>query len=89
MKTLTYCLDILKIKEDTEIYRNVIEIAQRVPIESVNGDKDNDNANNQWIIAMKIIADVCSLAKNSNDTTTNPPIFSQSQLCDFVTLQKV
>jgi hypothetical protein len=85
MKTLTYCLDILKIKEDTEIYRNAMELAQTVPIESVNGDND-DNVNNQWIIAMKIIADVCSPAKNNNNTTTNSYIFSQSQLCDFVTL---
>jgi hypothetical protein len=85
MKTLTYCLDILKIKEDTEIYRNAMELAQTVPIESVNGDND-DNVNNQWIIAMKIIADVCSSAKNTNNTTTNSYIFSQSQLCDFVTL---
>ena len=85
MKTLTYCLDILKIKEDTEIYRNAIEIAQTVPIESENGEND-DNANNQWIIAMKIIADMCSSAKNSNNNTTNSLIFSQSQLCDFVTL---
>jgi hypothetical protein len=85
MKTLTYCLDILKIKEDTEIYRNAMELAQTVPTESVNGDND-DNVNNQWIIAMKIIADVCSSAKKSNNTTTNSYIFSQSQLCDFVTL---
>ncbi|HEY6885018.1 MAG TPA: hypothetical protein VI278_13375, partial [Nitrososphaeraceae archaeon] len=58
---------------------------QTVPTESVNGDND-DNVNNQWIIAMKIIADVCSSAKNSNNTTTNSYVFSQSQLCDFVTL---
>ena len=74
MKTLTYYLDILKIKEDTEIYRNAMKLAQRALIES---------ENNQWIIAMKIIADVCSSAKNSNNTTTNSYIFSQSQLCDF------
>ena len=80
MKTLTYCLDILKIKEDTEVYRNAMELAQRVPIESVDGD----NVNNKWIIATKIIADICS--KHNNDTTTNSYIFSQSQLCDFVTL---
>ena len=85
MKTLTYCLDILKIKEDAEVYRNAIELAQRVPIESVNGN-DNDNVNNQWITAMKIIADVCSPVKNSNNTTADSHIFSQTQLCDFVTL---
>jgi len=74
MKTLTYCLDILKIKEDAEVYRNAIELAQRVPIESVNGN-DNDNVNNQWITAMKIIADVCSPVKNSNNTTADSHIF--------------
>ena len=83
-ETLTYCLYILKIKEGTEIYRNAIKLAQTIPIESVNGDND-DNGNNKWIIAMKIIADVCSSIKNNN-YTTNSHIFSQSQLCDFVTL---
>ena len=82
MKTLTYCLDILKIKEDTGVYRNAMELAQRVPIGSVNGD----NVNNKWIIAIRIIADICSSIKNNNDTATNSYIFSQSQLCDFVTL---
>ena len=82
MKTLTYCLDILKIKEDTGVYRNAMELAQRVPIESVNGD----NVNNKWIIAIRIIADICSSIKNNNDTATNSYIFSQSQLCGFVTL---
>jgi hypothetical protein len=45
MNTLTYCLDILKIKEDTEFYRNALEHAQKAPIEG-----------NEWIIAMKAIA---------------------------------
>jgi hypothetical protein len=45
MNTLTYCLDILKIKEDTEFYRNALEHAQKAPIES-----------NEWISAMKAIA---------------------------------
>jgi hypothetical protein len=45
MNTLTYCLDILKIKEDTEFYRNALEHAQKAPIES-----------NEWIGAMKAIA---------------------------------
>jgi hypothetical protein len=40
MNTLTYCLDILKIKEDTEFYRNALEHAQKAPIES-----------NEWISA--------------------------------------
>jgi hypothetical protein len=45
MNTLTYCLNILKIKEDTEFYRNALEHAQKAPIES-----------NEWISAMKAIA---------------------------------
>ena len=45
MNTLTYCLDILKIKQDTEFYRNALEHAQKAPIEG-----------NEWIIAMKAIA---------------------------------
>ncbi|HYY50545.1 MAG TPA: hypothetical protein VE643_06710 [Nitrososphaeraceae archaeon] len=40
--TLIYCLDVLKIKEDSEVYRN----AQKLPIES----------ENKWISATKIIA---------------------------------
>jgi hypothetical protein len=46
MKTLIYCLDILKIKEDSEIYRNAVELAQ---IESANGS-------NEWVSATEIIA---------------------------------
>jgi hypothetical protein len=42
MNTLLYCLDVLKIKEDSEVYRN----AQKLPIES----------ENKWINATKIIA---------------------------------
>jgi hypothetical protein len=42
MNTLLYCLDVLKIKEDSEVYRN----AQKLPIES----------ENKWISATEIIA---------------------------------
>src|SRR5919197_2101264 len=49
MKTLIYCLNILKIKEDSEVYRNAVELAQKLPIESANGG-------NEWISAMVIIA---------------------------------
>jgi hypothetical protein len=45
MNTLTYCLDVLKIKEDSELYRNAVELAQKAPIET-----------NEWISAMKTIA---------------------------------
>jgi hypothetical protein len=49
--TLIYCLDVLKIKEDSEVYRNAVELAQKDPIE-----KDS----NVWATAMKIIAHVNS-----------------------------
>jgi len=45
MNTLDYCLTVLKIKEDSEVYRNAVEIAQKAQIES-----------NEWISAMKSIA---------------------------------
>ena len=34
MNTLIYRLDVLKIKEDTEVYRNAVELEERVSIES-------------------------------------------------------
>ena len=43
--TLIYCLNVLKIKEDSELYRNAVELAQKAPIET-----------NEWISAMKTIA---------------------------------
>ena len=46
MNTLLYCLGILKIKEDSEVYRNALELSQKAPIES-----------NEWITAMKTTAD--------------------------------
>ena len=51
MNTLTYCLNVLKIKEDSEVYRNAVELAQKAPIE---------NNSNEWTTAMKIIAQVNS-----------------------------
>jgi hypothetical protein len=46
MNTLLYCLDVLKIKEGTEVYRNTIELAAKVAIESAN----------EWTSATEIIA---------------------------------
>ena len=46
MNTLLYFLDVLKIKEDSEVYRNAIKLSQKLPIES----------ENKWISATKIIA---------------------------------
>jgi hypothetical protein len=65
MNTLIYCLNALKIQEDTEVYGNAVERAEKVLIEH----------NNEWISAMKIIANA-SLAYT----------LSQSQLSDFLTL---
>jgi hypothetical protein len=45
MNTLTYCLNVLKIKEDTEVYRKAVELAEKASIKS-----------NEWISAMKNIA---------------------------------
>jgi hypothetical protein len=45
MNTLLYCLGILKIKGDSEVYRNALELSQKAPMES-----------NEWIIAMTTIA---------------------------------
>ena len=51
MNTLLYCLDVLKIKEDSEVYRNAVELVQKDPIEKNSND---------WATAMKIIAHVNS-----------------------------
>ena len=47
MNSLIYCLNVLKIKEDSEVYRNAIKLVENAPIES-----------NEWIGAMKTIASV-------------------------------
>ena len=71
MKTLIYCLSILRIEKDSEIYRSAVELVQKIPIGSV-------NASNEWINAMKIIANAYS--------SLTSYIFSQTQLSDFLTL---
>src|SRR5919199_3597262 len=43
MNTLLYCLDVLKIKEDSEVYRNAVKLS-------------NTESENKWISAIKIIA---------------------------------
>ena len=73
IKTLTYCLDILKINEDTEFHRNAVELILNVlPVDTV-----NDNSSIKWITIMKVIANLCS---------DNGHMFSQSELSDFLTL---
>jgi hypothetical protein len=46
MNTLIYCLDALKIKEDSEVYKNASKLVENVAIES----------ENEWVSATMIIA---------------------------------
>lgn len=71
METLLYCLNILKIENDNEIYRNALELVQKDP-------KESGNVSNEWIRSIKIIA-------NAHSSLTSY-VFSQSQLSDFLTL---
>jgi hypothetical protein len=71
METLLYCLNILKIEKDNEIYKNTLELVQEDP-------KESGNVSNEWIRAIKIIA-------NGYSSLTSY-VFSQSQLSDFLTL---
>ena len=75
METLLYCLNILKIEKDNEIYRNALELVQKDRMDSA-------NVSNEWISAMRIMANVYSSLNNSNTFY----IFTQSQLSDFLTL---
>lgn len=68
---LKYSLDVLKIKEETEIGRQITELAvKRMP--------QNWHIDRKWLIVSKIIADVCG----ENDRH----VFSQTELYDFLTL---
>lgn len=82
--TLTYCLDILRIEKDTEIYITVMKLVKKVPLESANND-NTVSSNQEWITAVRIISDVCCSLKNENEDNTDI-IFSQSQLSDFLAL---
>jgi hypothetical protein len=73
MKTLLYCLNILKIENDNEIYRDILELVQE------KDPKESGNVSNEWIRAIKIIA-------NAYSSLTSSYVFSQSQLSDFLTL---
>jgi hypothetical protein len=78
MKTLIYCLDILKIEKDSEFYRDALDLVQKNLIESA-------NESDEWISATKIIAYTYSSLKN-NIRDDSSCFFSQSQLSDFLTL---
>ncbi len=71
METLLHCLNILKIEKDNEIYRDALELVQKDP-------KESGNLSNEWIKAIKIIANAYSSLASY--------VFSQSQLSDFLTL---
>jgi hypothetical protein len=73
METLLYCLNILKIENDNEIYRNALELVQEEK-----DPKESGNVSNEWIRSIKIIA-------NAHSSLTSY-VFSQSQLSDFLTL---
>src|SRR5918996_3055835 len=72
IETLLYCLNILKIEIDNEIYRNALELVQE------EDPKESGNVSNEWIRAIKTIA-------NAHSSLTFY-VFSQSQLSDFLTL---
>jgi hypothetical protein len=80
-QALDYCLDVLKIKENSEIYKNIFAefMSQtKVPLAMI---KTHGN----WITAMKLIAD-CSGILNYNNNNNNCHVFSQTQLYDFLAL---
>jgi hypothetical protein len=79
-QALDYCLDVLKIKENSEIYKNIFAefMSQtKIPLAMI---KTHGN----WITAMKLIAD-CSGILNYNNNN-NCHVFSQTQLYDFLAL---
>src|SRR5919112_4066040 len=73
MEILLYCLNILKIENNNEIYRDILELVQE------KDPKESGNVSNEWIRAIKIIA-------NAYSSLTSSYVFSQSQLSDFLTL---
>ncbi|MBV9177481.1 MAG: hypothetical protein JO297_10610 [Nitrososphaeraceae archaeon] len=75
-QALDYCLDILKIKDDSECYRNVAQA--KIPLAII---KTHGN----WITALKLIAS-CSRIVNYDSSDNDNHVFSQIQLYDFLTL---
>ena len=76
-QAVDYCFGVLKIKDDSEIYRNITKYVKKSYLTFV---KTHGN----WITAMMIIADCSRKAKYSRNN--NSHTFSQSQLYDFLTL---
>ncbi len=77
-QALDYCLDILKIREDSESYRSITQTTKtKVPLAIM-------KTHGSWITAMKLIAD-CSGILNYNNNN-NGHVLSQTQLYDFLVL---
>ena len=80
-QALEYCLDVLKIKENSEIYTNIsaeFMSQTKVPLAMI---KTHGN----WITAMKLIADYSRIL-NYNNNNNNGHVLSQTQLYDFLAL---
>jgi hypothetical protein len=78
-QALDYCLDILKIREDSESYRSITQTTiTKVPLAIM-------KTHGSWITAMKLIAD-CSGILNYNNNNNNGHVLSQTQLYDFLVL---
>src|SRR6188472_4109912 len=76
-QALDYCLDILKIREDSESYRSITQTTK------TKGPLAIMKTHGSWITAMKLIAD-CSGILNYNNN--NGHVLSQTQLYDFLVL---
>jgi hypothetical protein len=80
--TLTYCLNVLKIKEDTEVYRKAVELAERAPIESnewISAIKNIANASRTYIYSQSQLSDFLTLAAKGieeNKTSSEIIIFN-------------
>jgi hypothetical protein len=80
-QALDYCLDVLKIKENSEFYRNIsaeFMSQTKIPLAMI-------KIHGNWITAMKLIADYSKML-NYNNNNNNGHVFSQTQLYDFLAL---
>ena len=80
-QALDYCLDVLKIKENSEFYRNIsaeFMSQTKIPLAMI-------KTHSSWITAVKLIAD-CSKMLNYNNNNSSGHVFSQTQLYDFLAL---
>ena len=68
MNTLIYCLNVLKIKEDSEVYRNAAKLVENIAIESENewtsATEIIANASLSYIFSQSQLADFLTLAAN-------------------------